>query len=136
MMVRINQNFLWSVCLFLLCACTSEDNLQNSFLERTATIRLSISGETSDVFSHIESKISIIQGFRFEDGVLEECYDHLLPDETGTFRLQPSQMRGTVYFLANASDIVAKAGFKLGITTLDDFLSLKAMSDEMTSEGG
>ncbi len=134
-MVRINQNFLWSVCLFLLCACTSEDNLQNSFLERTATIRLSISGETSDVFSHIESKISIIQGFRFEDGVLEECYDHLLPDETGTFRLQPSQMRGTVYFLANASDIVAKAGFKLGITTLDDFLSLKAMSDEMTSEG-
>lgn len=123
-----------SVCLLLVGACSSEELLQQAG-EGIATVRLSVAGQALDSFSDTKSQINDIRGFRFEDGILVECFNRLQPDESGTIRLQPEQMRGTVCFLANASAIAEKSEWQPDVTTLDEFLATMATVDDMTAEG-
>ena len=41
-------------------------------------------------------------------------------------------MRGTVYFLANASDIIQKAALQVDKTTLEEFLDLQVFDMQIT----
>lgn len=131
------KNIAW-ICILLVsvfCSCNSNDDIQGQLPEGTISIRLMTAGMAEGQASDTESAVNEVQGFRFEEGVLEEVFDRLRPDSEGICRIQPLQMRGSVYFLVNAGGIIGKAGLQTGKTTLEEFLNLQAGIDELTASG-
>ena len=124
-----------TLLLLFLCGCNAEDSIQQELPAGTIGVRLVAMGMAEGETSNSESVVNEIEGFRFEDGMLREVFDRLSPDTEGVCHLQPLQMRGTVYFLANASDIVQKADLQVAKTTLEEFLDLQATASEMTASG-
>lgn len=109
--------------------------MQQPIPEGTVSVRLMTAGMSDGQASNAESAVNEVQGFRFEEGILEEIFDRLNPNNEGICRLQPLQMRGTVYFLANAADIIQKYSLQAGKTTLEEFLEMQADTDELTASG-
>jgi len=124
-----------SLMILFLCGCNSDNDIQGRLPEGTIGVRLIASGMAEGETSDAECRVNEVEGFRFEEGVLEEIFDRLNPDSEGTCHLQPLQMRGTVYFLANAGEIIRKAALQVGQTTLEEFLDLQATVDELTASG-
>ena len=136
-MVKDLKNVLWVCsCLFLLlCGCTAEEGVQDALPEGTVEVRLLASRMTEGEVSDAECRINEVVCFRFEDGVLQEIFDSLTPDTEGFYLLKPAEIKGTLYFLANAAEIVRTAGFQIGNTTLSEFMNLQATAAEMTVDG-
>lgn len=127
--------WICSLLILFFCSCNSDDNIQGTLPAGTVGVRLMAAGMAEGEASDAECRVNEVQGFRFEDGVLAEVFDRLNPDAEGVCHLQPLQMRGTVYFLANASDIIRKASLQTGQTTVDEFLNLQATAEELTASG-
>lgn len=126
------------ICILMIsvfCSCNSNDDMQQPIPEGTVSVRLMTAGMSDGQASNAESAVNEVQGFRFEEGILEEIFDRLNPNNEGICRLQPLQMRGTVYFLANATDIIQKYSLQAGKTTLEEFLEMQADTDELTASG-
>lgn len=124
-----------TLLLLFLCGCSAEDSMQQELPEGTIGVRLIAMGMAEGETSNSESVVNEVEGFRFEGGMLKEVFDRLNPNTEGVCHLQPLQMRGTVYFLANASDIIQKAALQVDKTTLEEFLDLQATASEMTASG-
>ena len=124
-----------TLLLLFLCGCSAEDSMQQELPEGAIGVRLIAMGMAEGETSNSESVVNEVEGFRFEGGMLKEVFDRLNPDTDGVCHLQPLQMRGTVYFLANASDIIQKAALQVDKTTLEEFLDLQATASEMTASG-
>ena len=124
-----------TLLLLFLCGCSAEDSMQQELPEGAIGVRLIAMGMAEGETSNSESVVNEVEGFRFEGGMLKEVFDRLNPDTEGVCHLQPLQMRGTVYFLANASDIIQKAALQVDKTTLEEFLDLQATASEMTASG-
>lgn len=130
-----NIGWICSLLVLFFCSCSSDDNIQGTLPAGTVGVRLMAVGMAEGETSDAESRVNEVQGFRFEEGILEEIFDRLNPDADGTCHLQPLQMRGTVYFLANAADIIREASLQAGKTTLEEFLNLQATAKELTASG-
>lgn len=90
-----------------------------------------VTGETDDN----ECIINELEGFRFEDGLLKERFTNLQPDKSGSLNLQPEQMHGTLYFIANAASVIQNTRFIIGETSIEDFLNITANIESMTTNG-
>lgn len=130
-----NIGWICSLLVLFFCSCSSDDNIQGTLPAGTVGVRLMAVGMAEGETYDAESRVNEVQGFRFEEGILEEIFDRLNSDADGTCHLQPLQMRGTVYFLANAADIIRKASLQAGKTTLEEFLNLQATAKELTASG-
>lgn len=109
-----NIGWICSLLVLFFCSCSSDDNIQGTLPAGTVGVRLMAVGMAEGETYDAESRVNEVQGFRFEEGILEEIFDRLNSDADGTCHLQPLQMRGTVYFLANAADIIRKASLQAG----------------------
>lgn len=123
-MIRNLLLLIGCVCVGWLTGCNSEDVHSLTSGEGGVHVRLAT-----------ETQLNTVHAFRFEQNVLEEVWSDLASDGDGIYRLNPERMKGTVYFLANASPIIQRAGLVAGRTTLEEFLALTASAEEMQSEG-
>lgn len=81
-----------------------------------------------------DGTIHDVAGWRFEEGVLTEIL-RPEPESSGdTYVFCPSEHRGEIYFMANASGIGMLDGMSPGIMA-EDFLSVTADISEMTASG-
>lgn len=135
MIRKINKILLWTAFLPLLIGCQTDDMVQETIPEGIVTARLAAQGMTEGNASDEESKLNTLQGYRFDDGVLSEVFQDLKVDADGVCRFRPMRLSGEVYFWANASDVEKKHDLSVGITTLDDFMHIKADAEAMTSGG-
>lgn len=82
-----------------------------------------------------DKRMNDVKAFRFDDGQLQETYGPLVPGDDGRCYLNLADNRGTLYFLANASQVTVLEALVPGATTLDDFLALSASTSDMTEHG-
>lgn len=135
-MIRIKNKELGIISLLLLLwSCESHDNFTTEASEGTVAVRMATSSMANSNELEAETRIQHLQGFRFEDEILTEVFGQLAVDEEGICYLQPAQMRGNVYFLANATEATKNQYFETGITTFNEFLQWKATAEAMTTEG-
>lgn len=128
----MKQTTLFGILLtFFLYGCNPEETVQID----TLNIRLLATGMSTGETTGTEYQINMIEGFRFEDGILKEKLTNLILDENGMLSLQPSQMYGDVYFVANASTAVPDSKLIVGETNIDDFLNITASIGDMTANG-
>lgn len=98
-------------------------------------VRMSVDGMVSGYPDETESALRNLYGFRFADGVLAEVFPDLDPDGDGVSEIHLKRREGRMVFWANASGIVARAGFEVGSTTLDSFMDIMATAEEMSADG-
>ena len=136
-MIKKMKDIVWIyVCLFLLfCGCTAEEYTSGALSGDAVCVRMLASAMTEGEISDAENQINEVSGFRFEGGILREVFTSMTPDVSGFLQFKPSEVKGTVYFLANAATVLQNRNLQIGQTTLDDFLSLEATSGEMTANG-
>lgn len=79
--------------------------------------------------------INHIYAYRFYNGMLEEIFPALKLDESNIISLKPSEMKGNVYFMVNADNVIPVLGFETGVTTEEQFLSSEASTEEMMGNG-
>ena len=133
------KNIVWIYgCLLLFfCGCTAEENVSGSSSGDgdMVSVRMLASAMSEGEVSDVESQINEVIGFRFEDGMLKEVFNSMKPDVSGILQFKPSEAKGAVYFLVNASGIIRNVDFQVGQTTLEEFQNLEATSGEMTEKG-
>lgn len=125
---------LISAGLFLLSGCNHEDIQHSQVAEKTLTVHFARTGMINGTATDTESQINTLTAYRFENGILKETFNSLHINEEGACQLQIGQRKGYLYFLANGTKVISQANLQNDITTLNDFLRLKATSEEMTSE--
>lgn len=118
-----------SLILFAGCDVAKMETSENVNVEGLISARLSVSrGDTTESFNTVSV-------YRFYLGVLDEVFTGMYVCEDGTIKIKPSSMRGNVYFMVNADRLLSRFGFEKGITSEEEFLSMKASTEELT-EGG
>ena len=136
-MIKRMKNIVWIFgCLLLFfCGCTAEENVSGSLSGDMVSVRMLAAAMSEGEVSDVETQINEVIGYRFEDGMLKEVFSSMKPDASGILQFKPSETKGTVYFLVNASGIIRNVDFQVGQTTLEDFQNLEATSGEMTEKG-
>lgn len=119
----------------VLSGCETQDYLSEDTPQSGIAIRMASLSLESESQPEVHSPINDLTGYRIENGLLVEIYDHLSLNQDNVCTIQPSQPRGEIYFLANASGLSDTYKPEVGKTTADEFLSLKATAKEMTANG-
>ncbi len=126
---------LCGVLTFTLCGCDASDLVSQPGSDGALAVRLAARGMSEGDATDAESQVNALVACRFEDGILSEVFESLLPDVDGVCHLRPSQMGGRVFFLANATDAVDVGALQPGVTTLEHFRQLEATVGDMTGQG-
>lgn len=121
---------LASASLFLLGGCQHEDFEQTKNAGNELTVKFSRTGTATDTDSQIHS----LNGYYFEDGLLKETFQSLQTDNEGICRINIDHMQGSLYFLANGDEVASTKNLTENVTTLEQFLKLKATAEEMASQ--
>lgn len=133
----MKYNFI-ACCLFaslLGAGCTAETEFSDTPAAGQLSVILQPAGLQGTVATTDDKRMNDVKAFRFDDGQLQETYGPLLPGDDGRCYLNLADNRGTLYFLANASQVTALEALVPGATTLDDFLALSASTSDMTEHG-
>ena len=126
---------LCGVLTFTLCGCDAFDLVSQPGSDGALAVRLAARGMSEGDATDAESQVNALVACRFENGILSEVFESLLPDADGVCHLRPSQMGGRVFFLANATDAVDVGALQPGVTTLEHFRQLEATVGDMTGQG-
>lgn len=133
----MKYNFI-ACCLFaslLGAGCTAETDFSNTPAAGQLSVILQPAGLQGTAATTDDKRMNDVKAFRFDDGQLQETYGPLVPGDDGRCYLNLADNRGTLYFLANASQVKALEALVPGATTLDDFLALSASTSDMTEHG-
>lgn len=110
------------VTLMLAVACVNEidtlDVKDGAVTVNFATTRLS-----GDNNGQTDATINVINGYRFDNGLLKEVYSEIKTDASGNALVKLPERKGTVYFIANRNHNEA---WKVDLTSLEEF------TDEIT----
>lgn len=123
--------FFLALFVAVLSACDSDVDSAIDSGSTGMTIRVAPSNLLGGVASEQEAKITRLDVYHFENGMLSEFIGGLLPDQAGDYVVRPTGRKGTLYFLANASGIESLDE----VRSLDDFLQAKVSGAEMTELG-
>lgn len=115
--------------------CTAETELTDTPATGQIAVMLQPTGLQGTATATDDKQMNDVTAFRFDGGRLQETYGPLVPGNDGRCYLNLADKRGTLYFLANASQVAALKALAPGVTPLDDFLSLSASTSEMTEHG-
>ena len=124
-------NIIAMVSLMLFAGCDAEHMELGDNAKGTVSARLSASRGTSGEGEAMNE----VSAYRFYDGILQEVFPSMETDAEGTIHFRPSLMRGNVYFVVNADNILSQQGFQAGVTSEEQFLSVKAETAEMMENG-
>ncbi|MBV8040750.1 hypothetical protein HF895_14840 [Bacteroides sp. AN502] len=133
----MKYNFI-ACCLFaslLGAGCTAETEFSDTPAAGQLSVILQPAGLQGTVATTDDKRMNDVKAFRFDGGQLQEIYGPLVPGDDGRCYLNLADNRGTLYFLANASQVTALEALVPGATTLDDFLALSASTSDMTEHG-
>lgn len=133
----MKYNFI-ACCLFaslLGAGCTAETEFSDTRAAGQLSVILQPAGLQGTAATTDDKRMNDVKAFRFDDGQLQETYGPLVPGDDGRCYLNLADNRGTLYFLANASQVTALEALVPGATTLDDFLALSASTSDMTEHG-
>lgn len=133
----MKYNFI-ACCLFaslLGAGCTAETEFSDTPAAGQLAVILQPAGLQGTVATTDDKQMNDVKAFRFDGGQLQETYGPLVPGNDGRCYLNLADNRGTLYFLANASQVAALEALAPGVTTLDDFLALSASTSDMTEHG-
>lgn len=122
------------ISLLLFSGCQQDDIRQSQNDEGMLTIQFSRTGMDEGTATDTESQIHTLNGYYFENGMLKETFPAIKINEDGTCVLYISHTKGSLYFLANSEKAVPAESLKEHVTTLEEFLKLKASSEDMVSE--
>lgn len=125
----INIIAIASLILFAGCDAEQMESLANK--EGVVSARLSVSRGTTEG----QAELNQISAYRFYRGMLEEVFPAIQTNEEGIINLKPSLMRGNIYFMVNADNLLSKHGFETGVTSEEQFLSVKAETGELMENG-
>lgn len=110
------------VTLMLAVACVNEidtlDVKDGAVTVNFATTRLS-----GDNNGQTDATINVINGYRFDNGLLKEVYSEIKTDASGNALVKLPERKGTVYFIANRNH---NEEWKVDLTSLEEF------TDEIT----
>ena len=133
----MKYNFI-ACCLFaslLGAGCTAETEFSDTPAAGQLSVILQPAGLQGTVATTDDKRMNDVKAFRFDDGQLQETYGPLVPGDDGRCYLNLADNRGTLYFLANASQVTALEALVPDATTLDDFLAFSASTSDMTEHG-
>lgn len=133
----MKYNFI-ACCLFaslLGAGCTAETEFSDTPAAGQLSVILQPAGLQGTVATTDDKRMNDVKAFRFDGGQLQEIYGPLVPGDDGRCYLNLADNRGTLYFLANASQVTALEALVPGATTLDDFLAFSASTSDMTEHG-
>ena len=133
----MKYNFI-ACCLFaslLGAGCTAETEFSDTPAAGQLSVILQPAGLQGTVATTDDKRMNDVKAFRFDGGQLQEIYGPLVPGDDGRCYLNLADNRGTLYFLANASQVTVLEALVPGATTLDDFLALSASTSDMTEHG-
>lgn len=133
----MKYNFI-ACCLFaslLGAGCTAETEFSDTPAAGQLSVILQPAGLQGTVATTDDKRMNDVKAFRFDDGQLQEIYGPLVPGDDGRCYLNLADNRGTLYFLANASQVTALEALVPDATTLDDFLAFSASTSDMTEHG-
>lgn len=133
----MKYNFI-ACCLFaflLGTGCTAETEFSDTSAAGQLSVILKPAGLQGTVATTDDKRMNDVKAFRFDGGQLQETYGPLVPGDDGRCYLNLADNRGTLYFLANASQVTALEALVPGATTLDDFLAFSASTSDMTEHG-
>lgn len=133
----MKYNFI-ACCLFaslLGAGCTAETEFSGTSAAGQLSVILQPAGLQGTVATTDDKRMNDVKAFRFDGGQLQETYGPLVPGDDGRCYLNLADNRGTLYFLANASQVTALEALVPGATTLDDFLAFSASTSDMTEHG-
>lgn len=123
----------WFLVLFVIVLIACDSDMDSAVDPESAdmTIRVAPSNLLGGVASEQEAKITRLDVYHFENGVLSGVIGGLLPNQAGDYVVRPTGRTGTLYFLANASGVQDLEG----VGSLDEFLQAKVSGAEMTELG-
>ncbi len=133
----MKYNFI-ACCLFaslLGAGCTAETEFSDIPAAGQLPVILQPAGLQGTAATTDDKRMNDVKAFRFNGGHLQEIYGPLVPGNDGRCYLNLADNRGSLYFLANASQVTALEALIPGVTTLDDFLTLSASTSDMTEHG-
>lgn len=118
-----------SLILFVGCDAERMETVAN--LDGAISARLYVARGTNDG----QEVLNQISAYRFHRGILEEVFPAMQANEEGAVLLKPSSMRGNVYFMVNADNILSQQNFETGVTSEEQFLAMKAETNELMENG-
>lgn len=109
----------------LISGCSPSDERPQADLHEALTVKMDVDGQ--DVYD--------VSALRFESGVLREVLPLEKSYGDNIYILEPSEISGRLYLLANSSALAAVDGFIPGDVTEEELMGLTAPVEEMTGRG-
>lgn len=129
---KMKYTAIWAMALsFALAGCQTEKNMADEWGEDGVRLRFAASRLSGETVSGDDARIGSLKGFRMVDNQVVEVFDKLILDENGWCALKPAEKKGTLYFVANGSQVNGLES----VRTLDELLALQLTGSEMTAEG-
>lgn len=123
-----------SLAMIQLISCREDSEVNAGMHQGSMKVTLSVSNPAgTEGGTAGTTTISKIAAYRFEEGVLAEMLEGVVPDAAGVCLMPLKKQAGMLYCLANVSEKVTTGRFEPGVTQLDHFLLLAASDTEMAS---
>ncbi len=113
---------------YLLAAVAVYFSATSCTLEKFRTDNSGISFTITGITGNNITSVKQLSAYRFADGILQESFISLTQGTDGRYVINPSERRGNMYFIANATFNYEKG------TSLESFLSEK-INDSMLKDG-
>lgn len=106
------------VILMFVAACKKEKEALD-VMNGTMSVNFMASRLTGDTSGHNDAAINVIDGYRFDGGLLKEIYKDIKADSSGNAVTKLPNKKGMVYFIANNN---SNGEWKVGETTFEEFI--------------
>lgn len=125
------QTIILFLATMLFVSCRENAPADTDMFQGGTKVTLSVSGPAG--MATEPSAISKFNIYRFDNDVLAEMLDGLVPDASGHCRMHFEKQTGTIYCLANLPEGVTAGRFIPGETLLNDFVSFTVSDTAMAS---
>ena len=116
--------------------CTVVESSHFADAAGTVVTRLEVENQQESDGSHPDAYIGSLQGFRSENGVLQEVITVFQSDGNGAYVFHPQRIEGELCFLANAGKVEALQHLSPLRSTKAEFLSVRADRSALVSPEG
>lgn len=123
--------YIYSLVTFMLTVACENEVESLDVKDGTVTLNFAVTRLFGDNNGQTDATINVINGYRFDGGVLKEIYSGIKTDESGNALMKLPERKGTVYFIANRN---TNAEWKVDETSLDGFISEITDEQEWVSD--
>lgn len=119
-MTEMKKLTIYIYCLVaLMLAVACENKVETlDIKDGTVTVNFAATRMSGDSNGQTDATINVINGYRFDGGLLKEVYSGIKTDVSGNALVKLPERKGTVYFIANSNP---NEEWKVDETTLEEF---------------